>query len=37
LAAYNRERFENLVAASWDLVIVDESHRLGGSTEQVAR
>jgi superfamily II DNA or RNA helicase len=37
LAAYNRERFEDLVAASWDLVIVDESHRLGGSTEQVAR
>jgi len=37
LATYNRERFEDLVAASWDLVIVDESHRLGGSTEQVAR
>jgi len=32
LATYNRERFEDLVAASWDLVIVDESHRLGGST-----
>jgi len=37
LVTYNRERFEDLVAASWDLVIVDESHRLGGSTEQVAR
>ncbi|WP_254045333.1 DEAD/DEAH box helicase [Thiohalocapsa sp. ML1] len=37
MATYNRERFEDLVAASWDLVIVDESHRLGGSTEQVAR
>jgi SNF2 family DNA or RNA helicase len=37
LATYNRERFEDLVAASWDLVIVDESHRLGGSTGQVAR
>jgi SNF2 family DNA or RNA helicase len=37
LATYNRERFEDLVSASWDLVIVDESHRLGGSTEQVAR
>jgi SNF2 family DNA or RNA helicase len=37
LATYNRERYEDLVAASWDLVIVDESHRLGGSTEQVAR
>jgi superfamily II DNA or RNA helicase len=34
---YNRERFEDLVAAGWDLVIVDEAHRLGGSTDQVAR
>ncbi len=34
---YNRERFENLISASWDLVIIDEAHRLGGSTEQVAR
>ena len=37
VAAHNRERFEDLVAAGWDLVIVDEAHRLGGSTEQVAR
>ncbi len=35
--AYNRERFVDLVSAGWDLVIVDEAHRLGGSTEQVAR
>lgn len=35
--AYNRERFEDLVSAGWDLVIIDEAHRLGGSTEQVAR
>lgn len=34
---YNRERFEDLISAGWDLVIVDEAHRLGGSTEQVAR
>ncbi|MEW6138005.1 MAG: helicase-related protein [Thermodesulfobacteriota bacterium] len=34
---YNRERFEDLVSAGWDLVIVDEAHRLGGSTDQVAR
>lgn len=33
----NRERFEDLISASWDLVIIDEAHRLGGSTEQVAR
>ena len=37
LATYNRERFEDLISAGWDLVIIDESHRLGGSTEQVAR
>lgn len=34
---YNRERFEDLILAGWDLVIVDEAHRLGGSTDQVAR
>lgn len=34
---YNRSRFEDLITAGWDLVIVDESHRLGGSTDQVAR
>ena len=37
LQRYNQERFEDLVSASWDLVIIDESHRMGGSTEQVAR
>src|SRR5215470_3484448 len=37
VAAYNRERFEDVIAAGWDLVIVDEAHRLGGSTDQVAR
>ncbi len=37
VAEHNQERFEDLVAAGWDLVIVDEAHRLGGSTDQVAR
>lgn len=37
IAAYNRSRFEDLLSAGWDLVVVDEAHRLGGSTEQVAR
>lgn len=37
LARYNRERFEDLVSAGWDLIIIDEAHRIGGSTEQVAR
>lgn len=34
---YNRERFEDLISAGWDLVIVDEAHRLSGITDQVAR
>jgi superfamily II DNA or RNA helicase len=37
VAEYNRHRFEDLVTAGWDLVVVDEAHRLGGSTDQVAR
>src|SRR5690606_22745936 len=37
LTTYNRERFEDLISAGWDLVIIDESHRMGGSTDQVAR
>ncbi|WP_424661752.1 DEAD/DEAH box helicase [Dissulfurimicrobium hydrothermale] len=37
VAEYNRERFEDLISAGWDLVIVDEAHRLSGSTDQVAR
>ena len=37
VAKYNRERFDDLVTAGWDLVIVDEAHRLGGSGERVAR
>jgi superfamily II DNA or RNA helicase len=37
VAAYNRDRFGDLIAAGWDLVIVDESHRMGGSTDSVAR
>ena len=37
LSTYTRERFEDLISASWDLVIIDEAHRMGGSTDQVAR
>jgi superfamily II DNA or RNA helicase len=37
LNTHNRERFEDLISASWDLVIIDEAHRMGGSTDQVAR
>ncbi len=37
VARHNRERFEDLVLAGWDLVVIDEAHRLGGATSQVAR
>jgi len=37
ISEYNRSRYEDLITADWDLVIVDEAHRLGGSTDQVAR
>lgn len=37
LAAYNKDRYDDLVTAGWDLIVIDEAHRLGGSTEQVAR
>lgn len=37
LAAFNRDRFGGLISAGWDLIVVDEAHRLGGSTDQVAR
>lgn len=34
---YNRIRFDDLLSAGWDMVVIDEAHRMGGSTEQVAR
>jgi len=34
---HNQERIGDLIAAGWDLIVVDESHRLGGSTDTVAR
>jgi len=34
---YNLNRYERLVQGQWDLIVVDESHRMGGSTDQVAR
>lgn len=37
LARYNQERFHNVIHAGWDLVVVDEAHRMGASTEAVAR
>lgn len=37
LTEHNRDRFDDLIAADWDLIVVDEAHRLGGTTDQVAR
>ena len=37
IADYNRDRFEDLISAGWDLVIIDEAHRTAGATDQVAR
>ncbi len=37
VSRYNRGRFENLISAGWDLIIVDEAHRIAGSTDTVAR
>jgi len=37
VSRYNREHFENLISAGWDLIIVDEAHRIAGSTDTVAR
>ena len=34
---YNRLRFEAIVNAGWDLVVIDEAHHVAGSSEEVAR
>ncbi len=34
---YNKQRFDDVISAGWDLIVVDESHRLQGSTDTVAR
>jgi superfamily II DNA or RNA helicase len=34
---FNLERFHDLVGAGWDLVIIDESHKIAGASEEVAR
>jgi len=37
VAEYNQRRFEDLISAGWDLIIVDEAHKMGGSSENIAR
>lgn len=37
IEAFNRDRIVGLASAGWDLIIVDESHRIAGSSDTVAR
>ena len=34
---YNLERFHDLISAGWDLVIIDEAHKIAGATDEVSR
>ena len=34
---YNEDRIEAVVAGGWDLIIIDEAHRVAGQTNEVAR
>lgn len=37
VSTYNKQRFEDMITANWDIIVVDEAHRLGGSSDTVAR
>ncbi|MCD8293627.1 MAG: DEAD/DEAH box helicase [Clostridia bacterium] len=37
IEAYNRDRVEAVINGGWDLIIIDEAHRLSGSSGNVAR
>ncbi len=37
LARHNLERFHDIVGAGWDLVIIDESHKIAGASDDVSR
>jgi len=34
---YNQKRFKDLILAKWDLIVIDEAHKLAGTSSQVAR
>ena len=34
---YNQDRIESVMAGSWDLIIIDEAHRVAGQSSDVAR
>lgn len=35
--AFNRDRIVGLASAGWDMIVIDESHRVAGSSDTVAR
>jgi superfamily II DNA or RNA helicase len=37
IMAYNKERLQSLLKVDWDLIVIDEAHRVGGSSSDVAR
>jgi len=37
IADYNKNRIQSLLKADWDLIVIDEAHRVGGSSSDVAR
>ena len=37
VAKYNEERIYSIINSGWDLVIIDEAHRVAGSSGEVAR
>ncbi len=37
IARFNLDRFHDLVGVGWDLVIIDESHKVAGASDDVAR
>jgi superfamily II DNA or RNA helicase len=37
VAQFNETRYSAVVAAGWDIVVIDEAHRVAGSGEDVAR
>lgn len=37
VSQYNHDRIESIINGGWDLIIIDEAHRVAGSTNDVAR
>jgi len=37
IARYNEERIYSIINSGWDLVVIDEAHRIAGSSGEVAR